>query len=97
MADGVMTKNLLMWAVANIRNNAFYIGRELNMSKTNGQDDTMSNDATIMERASREWIEWADANDICPTNTTPETYTLMSGAFIDGYVNGFVKRFTEGE
>jgi hypothetical protein len=70
------------------------LGKELIM---NEQTDNVSNNSTIMEKAGTEWRKWATENNISPTNTTPETYMLMQDAFVDGYTNGFVKRFTEGE
>lgn len=68
-------------------------GEELNM----GNPDMMSDNPTIMTTAQMEWVDWATENKVTPTNTQPETYVLMQEAFIDGYVNGFTKRFTEGE
>ena len=53
-------------------------------------------DDSIIRRAGWAWQKWADDNGITPTNTQPETYKLMSEAFIDGYLSGFTKRFTEG-
>ena len=51
---------------------------------------------TIMDRADMEWTAWAKENNITTTNTQPETLSLMYEAFVDGYTNGFTKRFTEG-
>lgn len=68
---------------------------EMSMTGTNTQDD--GNVQTIMEKATAEWFKWARENNIDTLNTTKETYDLMSEAFVDGYTNGFVKRFTEGE
>ena len=64
----------------------------------NEQIDNVSENSedSIVHRASRAWLKWATDNNINIRNTTPETYTLMQEAFIDGYTNGFVKRFTEG-
>ncbi len=62
-----------------------------------GIADTMSESPTVMDRAEIEWYAWAKENNIDHTNTTPETYKLMAEAFMDGYLSGFTKRFTEGE
>jgi hypothetical protein len=64
---------------------------------TNQQDDGNVQTDSITHKASRAWVKWAIDNNIDPTNTSPETYMLMSDAFVDGYLSGFTKRFTEGE
>ena len=92
MADGVMTKSLQSWAITNARTTGFYKGKDMNE-----QNDNMTESSTIMHRAEVEWGKWAGENDITVLNTSPDTYQLMQEAFIDGYTNGFVKRFTEGE
>ena len=68
-------------------------------SMNNEQNDNVSEDSedSIMHKANRAWVKWATDNNITATNTSPETYKLMAEAFVDGYTNGFVKRFTEGE
>jgi len=80
------------WAITNIGTIAFYKGKNMNE-----QNDNMTESSTIMHRAEVEWGKWAKENDITVLNTSPDTYQLMQEAFIDGYTNGFVKRFTEGE
>ena len=64
----------------------------------NEQTDNVSENSedSIMHKAYRAWVKWATDNQINLTNTQQETYDLMQEAFIDGYTNGFVKRFTEG-
>lgn len=68
------------------------------MNKLNEQTDMVSENSedSIMHKAGQAWLKWATDNNITATNTSPETYDLMQEAFIDGYINGFVKRFTEG-
>lgn len=70
-------------------------------SMNNEQNDNVSENSqqedSIMHKANRAWVKWATDNNINATNTSPETYKLMAEAFVDGYTNGFVKRFTEGE
>lgn len=51
---------------------------------------------TMLDKARNAWIKWAEDNNIAITNTQPETYRLMSEAFVDGYLKGFTKRLTEG-
>ena len=69
-------------------------------SMNNEQNDNVSENSeqedSIMHKANRAWVKWATDNNITATNTQQETYDLMQEAFIDGYTNGFVKRFTEG-
>ena len=83
------------WSVSNARTDGFYIGEN---SMNNEQIDNVSenSDDSIVQRASRAWFKWATDNNIAHANTDGETYKLMSEAFIDGYLNGFTKRFTEG-
>ena len=70
---------------------------ERSMNKANEQADNQSgNSEGIVGQAERAWIKWAKDNDITRMNTERETFKLMEEAFIDGYTNGFVKRFTEG-
>lgn len=72
---------------------------ERSMNKLNEQTDNVSENSeySIMHKAYQAWLKWAQDNDITPKNTQFETLKLMSEAFIDGYLNGFTKRFTEGE
>lgn len=83
------------WSVQNARTYGFYIGER---SMNNEQTDNVSENSedSIMHKANRAWVKWATDNNINATNTSPETYKLMAEAFVDGYTNGFVKRFTEG-
>lgn len=76
------------WALANIKTMAFYIAKEESMSN--------AEELTMLEKAQAEFLIWAKANDITQTNTQLETLELMSEAFVDGYLKGFVKRISEG-
>lgn len=69
---------------------------ERSMNGTNQQIDGNVQEDSIMHKASRAWFKWSRDNDITPINTQHETLKLMEEAFIDGYLNGFTKRFTEG-
>ena len=75
------------WSVQNARTIGFYKGKELDMNAEN---------LTMLDKANNAWVKWAKDNNIDAVNTAPETYKLMSEAFIDGYLKGFAKRLTEG-
>ena len=87
--------NEAWWSAQNARTIGFYKGKD---SMDNELIDKLSecSDDSIVQRASRAWFKWATDNNIAHANTDGETYKLMSEAFIDGYLNGFTKRFTEG-
>jgi hypothetical protein len=84
-----------VWLKHNARLNGIKEG--VDSVGTNQQDDGNVQTDSITHKACRAWVKWAIDNNIDPTNTTPETYMLMSDAFVDGYLSGFTKRFTEGE
>lgn len=51
---------------------------------------------TMLDKANLAWRRWAEDNNVAITTTEPQTYRLMSEAFVDGYLKGFTKRLTEG-
>ena len=61
------------------------------------EQEELRKELTMLDKANLAWQEWANENNVHATNTTRETYVLMHDAFVDGYLSGFTKRFTEGE
>lgn len=97
MSSGFKKGNDPRLITDNLKTFLYISGTQQGEMSMNEQTDNLSNNSTIMEKASAEWVKWADENNVHATNTTRETYALMCEAFVDGYTNGFVKRFTEGE
>jgi hypothetical protein len=88
------------WKINNARTIGFHNGKELSMADINGNTDIVSENPqedSILDKAHRAWFEWARDNNFNTLNTQLETFKLMGNAFVDGYLSGFTKRFTEGE
>ena len=77
-----------VWHKHNARLNGIKEGVESMNDKTEN--------LTMLEKANVAFYKWSRDNDITLLNTQPETYRLMSEAFVDGYLKGFTKRLTEG-
>lgn len=51
-------------------------------------------DITMVSQAIDRFSEWADAHELSPLSMTPETWTWVREAFVDGYLRGVQKKIT---
>ena len=49
---------------------------------------------SMVSEAIDRFTEWTNAHELSPLNCSPETFTWVREAFVDGYLRGMQKKIT---